>query len=356
LTYRRLWLALLPPVVLAGALAGYFYDSKPDEPGQGAPPVTPATAGMVWIPAGEFLMGSVDTLAHPNEGPVHRVRVSGFWIDIHHVTNAEFAEFVAATGYVTTAERRPDWEELKKQVPEGTPKPDESVLVPGSMVFVPTSQPVRLDDWSQWWQWVPGASWRHPSGPGSSIEGQDDFPVVQVSFQDAQAYARWRGKRLPTEAEWEYAARGGLDSKRYSWGNELRPNGKKMGNVWDGPFPVNAGEHGLTRVGSFPANGFGLYDMTGNAWHWTADRYRADAFRLSAQSEISVDPPGPLDSFDPEDRSNPHTERRVIRGGSYLCSPDYCLSYRPSARRGETPDSSASHIGFRLVIGPVSVR
>lgn len=312
-----------------------------------------APTGMVWIRGGQFSMGSADMVARPNERPVHAVRVDGFCMDRHHVTNAEFRRFVQATGYVTTAERKPDWEELKTQLPPGTPKPSESLLVPGALVFVPTHEPVSLDDWTQWWRWVPGANWQHPEGPDSTILGKDNYPVVQVSFDDAQMFARWSGKRLPTEAEWEFAARGGLTHKRYAWGDEFRPQGNSMANTWQGQFPLNVGEHGLTQVGSFPPNGYGLYDMTGNAWQWTADWYSADAYRSMATAHKVVDnPTGPLESFDPEVGENPRAPKRVIRGGSFLCSPDYCASYRPSARRGETPDTSTSHIGFRLVRSP----
>ena len=313
---------------------------------------------MVWIPAGEFLMGSDHELARPNERPTHRVRVAGFWMDRTHVTNAEFAEFVKATGYVTTAERKPDWETLRVQVPEGTPKPPDSAMVAGAMVFVGTESPVSLDDWSQWWRYVPGADWRHPQGPGSNIEGKEQHPVVQVSYEDAQAYARWAGKRLPTEAEWEYAARGGLEQATYAWGDEYVLNGQTMANTWDTktrPFPVvNAkagGATGTSRVRTFPANGYGLYDMTGNAWQWVADWYRMDYFQQLQGQGVIDDPHGPADSYDPEDRMTPpHAPKRVTRGGSFLCNVDYCLSYRPSARRGNDPYNPMSHIGFRLVL------
>ena len=311
--------------------------------------------GMVWIPGGEFLMGSDTPLAKPNEHPAHKVRVHGFWMDKTPVTNAQFATFVAATGYITTAEQVPGWETLKVQLPEGTPKPPDSALVPGAMVFVGTEHPVDLNDYTQWWQYVPGANWRHPQGPQSSITGKDDYPVVQVSYEDALAYARWSGKRLPTEAEWEFAARGGLEQATYAWGNEFAPQGHKRANVWDGseqPFPVmnprTETEHGTTPVCSFPPNGYGLCDITGNAWQWVADWYRTDTYIREGQDE-PVDPQGPPDSYDPEDPSVPASApKRVIRGGSYLCSREYCQSYRPSARRGADPYSSMSHVGFRL--------
>jgi sulfatase modifying factor 1 len=317
--------------------------------------------GMAWVPGGEFLMGSDYKMAQLNERPAHKVRVHGFWMDEHHVTNAEFRKFVAATGYMTTAEKKPDWETLKVQLPPGTPQPPDSAMVPGAMVFVGTDQPVSLDDYSRWWRYVPGANWRHPLGPDSNIIGKDDHPVVQVSYGDAQAYAEWAGGRLPTEAEWEFAARGGLEQATYTWGNKFAPDGKQMANVWQGqqaqPFPVISakagGALGTSPVGSFPANGYGLSDMTGNAWQWTADWYRADQFRREAANDTSVidNPGGPTASWDPADPGVPvDAPKRVTRGGSFLCNEAYCLSYRPSARRGTDPYNSMSHLGFRLVM------
>ena len=317
--------------------------------------VNVAPLGMVWVPSGEFTMGTDDVRSFPNERPAHRVRVDGFWIDEHDVTNAAFAKFVEATGYITTAERKPDWEELKKELPPGTPKPDDSVLAPGSLVFTPTSHPVPLDDLSAWWRWVPGACWRHPEGPGSDIKGRENHPVVQVSWDDAVAYAKWAGKRLPTEAEWEFAARGGLEGKRYPWGDEFRPNGKYMANTWQGLFPVtNTAEDGFvgtSPVKSFPANGYGLYDMAGNVWQWCSDWYRVDAFTQLAtdlaSKSVCRDTGGPAESWDPAD---PNAPKRVVKGGSFLCNPSYCESYRPSARRGTPPDTGSSHTGFRCVM------
>ncbi|HET9379185.1 MAG TPA: formylglycine-generating enzyme family protein [Chthoniobacterales bacterium] len=307
--------------------------------------------GMVWIPGGRFLMGTNDKESFPNERPAHLVDVQRFWMDEHDVTNAEFAQFVEATGYVTTAERPINWEDLKRELPPGTPKPDDGALAPGSLVFTPTSGPVPLNDLSAWWRWVKGANWRNPEGPESSIRGRENHPVVQVSWYDAVAYAQWAGKRLPTEAEWEFAARGGLESKRYVWGDDFRPRGRYMANTWQGVFPVrNNGEDGFvgtSPVGSFPANGYGLYDMAGNVWQWCSDWYRVDAHLEAASQNVCRDPAGPAESYDPGD---PHSPKRVVKGGSFLCNPSYCESYRPCARRGTPPDTGSSHTGFRCVI------
>jgi len=318
--------------------------------------------GMAWIPGGQFLMGSNHKLAQRNEMPAHAVTVRGFWMDITHVTNDQFAAFVSQTGYITTAEQKPDWETIRTQLPPGVPKPPDHVLVPGAMVFTGSARPVRLNDAEEWWTYVPGASWRHPEGPKSSIEGKGNHPVVQISFEDAKAYAQWTGKRLPTEAEWEFAARGGLNQATYAWGDQLLPNGQAQANYWDTkvqPFPVANGAQsgrikiGTTPVRTFPENGYGLFDMTGNAWQWVSDWYRADFFarqvQLNNKNTIS-NPSGPSDSYDPADRFAPvNAPKRVIRGGSFLCNEDYCMSYRPSARRGQDPYSSMSHVGFRLV-------
>jgi formylglycine-generating enzyme required for sulfatase activity len=319
-------------------------------------------AGMLLVPGGEFLMGSDHKLAQRNERPAHKVRVGGFWMDRTHVTNAQFAAFVKATGYVTTAERKPDWETLRVQLPPGMPRPPDSMLVPGAMVFVGTDRPVPLNDYSRWWAYMPGANWRHPQGPKSSIEGKDDHPVVQVSYEDVLAYAKWAGKRLPTEAEWEFAARGGLEQATYAWGDDFEPQGKQMANIWDVKqqrFPVVSpvvspkagGAEGTSPAGTFPPNGYGLYDMTGNAWQWVSDWYEADFFAGQAKLSKVVDPKGPSSSHDPEDAGAPaDAPKRVIRGGSFLCNVDYCLSYRPSARRGSDPYNPMSHLGFRLVM------
>lgn len=314
---------------------------------------------MAWVPGGVFLMGSDHKLAYANERPPHQVRVPGFWMDIKHVTNNQFARFVQETGYITTAERQPDWDTIRVQLPPGTPRPPEHVLVPGAMVFVGTEGPVRLDDYSRWWRYVPGADWRHPQGPGSSLEGKGGHPVVQVSYVDAQAYAKWAGKRLPTEAEWEFAARGGLEQATYAWGDELLTGDARQANYWDvneRPFPVVSahagGASGTLEAGTFPPNGYGLLDMTGNAWQWVADWYRADYFTQQARLEQHPieNPQGPNEPFDPSEPGVPfNAPKRVIRGGSFLCNEDYCLSYRPSARRGSDPYSPMSHLGFRLI-------
>jgi sulfatase modifying factor 1 len=289
-----------------------------------------APSGMKWIPTGSYTMGTDDIKSMSNERPARRVKVKGFWIDDHLVTNAEFKRFVDATGYITTAEQKPNWEELKKQLPLNTPKPDDRLLVAGSSVFTPPNHAVPLTDLHAWWRWIPGANWRHPEGPNTELTGRENHPVVHVSWDDANAYAKWIGKRLPTEAEWEYAARGGLENKRFPWGNEFKPKGKFMANTFQGKFPYLAvaedGYIGTSPVKSYPANGYGLYDMVGNVWEWTADVYQG------------------------ENPHSPYGLSRVIKGGSFLCHVDYCESYRPSARRAETPDTGTSHLGFRLVL------
>jgi formylglycine-generating enzyme required for sulfatase activity len=305
---------------------------------------------MVWIPPGEFTMGSDDPRAWPDEKPAHRVYVDGFWMDAHEVTNAEFRRFVESTGYVTTAERPPDAEEILKQSPPGTPPPAKEDLVAGSLVFSPPSQPVPLDDFRRWWRWTPGASWKKPEGPGSTIDGKDDHPVVHVSWFDAVAFATWAGKRLPTEAEWERAARGGLDNKPYVWGDEPPSKGTAAANIWQGRFPdVNTARDGFVRtapVGSFAANGFGLYDTAGNVWEWSADWYDRDLYQSRDRQSVTKNPSGPERSHDP---GRPFGPLRLQRGGSFLCNDDYCSRYRPSARHGCAPDTGMSHVGFRCV-------
>jgi formylglycine-generating enzyme required for sulfatase activity len=293
------------------------------------------TNGMVWIPSGAFYMGS--TNGAPDEAPQHLVTLQGFWMDKYEVTNDEFEKFVKATGYVTVAERKPD----AKDFPDA--KPD--ALVPGSLVFAPPPGEVRLDNPAIWWQYRAGANWRHPEGPNSSLEGKGNFPVVHVCWEDAVAYAKWRGKRLPTEAEWEYASRGGLDRQEFTWGAD-RSGLETKANTWQGKFPAeDTGKDGfkaIAPVGSFAANGYGLFDMAGNVWEWCHDWYRPDYYANAA----AYGPTGPKESFDP---SEPKIPKRVIRGGSYLCNEVYCAGYRPSARMRSSPDTGLSHTGFRCV-------
>lgn len=306
---------------------------------------------MVWVAGGEFTMGSDSELSWPDEKPAHRVRVDGFWMDETEVTNAQFRAFVRATGYVTTAEKAPDVEEILRQSPPGTPPPPKDKLVPGALVFTPTRSAVRLDDYSQWWRWTPGANWQHPEGPDSKLNDRENHPAVHVSWDDAVAYARWAGKRLPTEAEWEFAARGGLDRKPYVWGDEPPgAGGKWQANIWQGEFPwKNTAADGFERtapVKSYEPNGYGLFDMAGNVWEWCADWYDRDLYRRRAGKGVQVNPTGPDQSIDPQ---QPFAPQRVQRGGSFLCNDSYCSRYRPSARHGCSPDTGMSHVGFRCV-------
>lgn len=310
---------------------------------------TPSHKGMVWIAGGEFQMGAADQEGRSDEYPRHKVKVNGFWMDATEVTNAQFAAFVAATGYITTAERAPDWEVLKTQLPPGTPKPPDSLLVAASLVFSPPAQGVSLHNVSQWWRWQTGASWRHPQGPGSSIAGKEDYPVVQVSWDDAMAYAKWAGKRLPTEAEWEYAARGGQQGSAYPWGNEAPEQGAPKANTWQGQFPSqNTGWDefvGLAPVKSFAPNAYGLYDMAGNVWEWCADWYHAAYYKTAGEQEITH-PAGPAASYDPLE---PTVPKRVVRGGSFICHDSYCKGYRASARMKASADTGLENTGFRCV-------
>jgi formylglycine-generating enzyme required for sulfatase activity len=314
-----------------------------------APPGA-APPGLVWVPGGTFTMGTADGFA--DERPPHRVQISGFWMDATEVTNAQFRAFVDAAGYVTTAERVPDVAELMAQLPPGTPPPDPELLVPGSLVFHATERPVPLDSVGRWWSWTPGASWRHPSGPESSLDGLDDHPVVHVSWDDAQAYAAWAGKRLPSEAEWEWAARGGLDEARYPWGTASIEDLPARANVWQGTFPSdNRLEDGwLTTapVGSYAPNGFGLHDMAGNVWEWCADWYDARWYATLGRAGTAVDPQGPARSYEPGDPA----PKRVQRGGSFLCNSSYCAGYRVSARMKSSPDTGLAHTGFRCARSP----
>ncbi|SHE44419.1 Formylglycine-generating enzyme, required for sulfatase activity, contains SUMF1/FGE domain [Mariniphaga anaerophila] len=312
----------------------------------------PKIEGMLFIPGGVFNMGARDTqFAREDEYPVHKVRVAGFFMDPHPVTNAQFQQFVEETGYVTTAEKDISWNEFKKQLPPGTPKPADSLLKASSLVFSPPAHRVNLNDVSQWWAWVKGADWQHPYGPQSSIEGFEKFPVIHVSWADANAYANWAGKRLPTEAEWEYAARGGNDENIYSWGNERIGDGTPKANSWDGEFPVyNSGRDGfelLAPVKQFKPNGYGLFDMAGNVWEWCTDLYHHDYYKTFNTEAIANNPQGPKTSYDPME---PNVKKRVIRGGSFLCNDSYCSGYRAAARMKSTEDTGMSHLGFRCVV------
>ena len=309
-----------------------------------------STEGMVSIPAGTYLMGADDKQAADDEYPKHQVSVDAFLIDEHEVTNAEFAAFVNATHYVTTAEQKPNWEELKKQLPPNTPKPPDDKLVASSLVFTPPKQEVDLNNYAQWWSWVQGANWRHPDGPNSNIKGKDNLPVVQVSWDDAMAYAKWTGKRLPTEAEWEWAARGGLLNNVYSWGNENLDLGKPKANTWEGNFPnINTkrdGYYGVAPVKSYAPNGYGLYDMAGNVWEWCSDWYRNDYYKTTNKTGGAKNPKGPNTSYDPEE---PYTPKKSLRGGSFMCNKSYCTGYRVSRRMKSSSDSGSSNTGFRCV-------
>lgn len=292
---------------------------------------------MVWIPGGTFQMGTNDP-DFPDAQPVHKVRVNGFYMDEHEVTNAEYAAFVKATNYVTVAER--------KLNPKDYPGVPPESLVPGSGVFSPPNHKVSLADPLQWWEYVPGASWRHPFGPNSSIDNMPNNPAVHISYEDAVAYAKWAGKRLPTEAEWEYAARGGRGNQPYYWGNELKPDGKWMANIYQGDFPNNNtaedGYAGIAPVKSFPPNPYGLYDMEGNVWEWCNDFYRPDYYQHSPANN----PKGPSDSYDPDE---PNAVKRVQRGGSFICSDQYCIRYKAGSRGKGEVQSGSNNLGFRCV-------
>lgn len=311
-----------------------------------------APSGMQWIPGGIFSMGSENF--YPEESPVHQVSVDGFWMDKHTVTNEQFACFVKATGYVTVAERPLNPTDYPGAPPEN--------LVPGALVFQKTRGPVDLNNYANWWVWTPGTSWRCPFGPESSIDGIEQHPVVHVAYEDAEAYASWVGKELPTEAEWERAARGGLEGKIFTWGDEHFPDGKAMANFWQGEFPwqnlLVDGFEGTSPVGTFPPNDYGLFDMAGNVWEWTSDWYvQSHAGELTpsccgpavnpriGSSEKSYDPAQP----------NIRIPRKVVKGGSHLCAPNYCLRYRPAARQPQMIDTGISHMGFRCIVRPAKI-
>ncbi|HEX7050461.1 MAG TPA: formylglycine-generating enzyme family protein [Longimicrobiales bacterium] len=309
-------------------------------PRHGAPP----SEDMVRVPGGTFLMGS--DRHYREEAPAHRVAVDGFWMDRFAVTNDQFRRFVEATGYVTLAERAPD--------PADYPGAKPELLVPASVVFRSPRHRVDLRNHYDWWTYVPGADWRHPQGPASSIEGLGAHPVVHVAYEDAEAYARWAGKSLPTEAEWEFAARGGLEGATYAWGDEFTPDGAWVANTWQGEFPIENlaldGFAGTAPVGSFPPNGYGLYDMTGNVWEWTTDWYREHGRIARACCAIHNPRGGDRErSYDPQ-MPEIRIPRKVMKGGSYLCAPNYCRRYRPAARMPQPIDTSTCHLGFRCVV------
>lgn len=315
------------------------------------PPPDKAPEGMVWIPGGEFSMGNEDPRgslcggpdAMPDARPIHRVYVDGFWMDKTEVTNEQFRKFADAAGYVTIAERTPRAEDFPGAPPEN--------LVAGSIVFTPPDHPVPLTDHYLWWDYVKGANWRHPLGPESDLTGREQYPVVHIAYPDALAYAKWAGKRLPTEAEWEFAARGGLSGKLYAWGDELKPDGKWMANIYQGKFPLqDSAEDGfeaIAPVAQFSANGYGLFDMAGNVWEWCSDWYRPDYYeQLASQNGAARNPTGPLTPFDP---AEPNEKKRVHRGGSFLCTDQYCTRYMVGTRGKGEVSTGSNHLGFRCV-------
>jgi len=306
---------------------------------------------MLFIGCKEEKSTPDDAMARNDEKPKHKVEVPGFWMDSTEVTNAQFKRFVEETNYLTTAERKVDWEELKKQLPADVIKPHDSLLQPGSLSFQCKHHAVEnLNDYSQWWEYKIGANWKHPEGKGSSIEEKDNYPVVHISYEDALAYCKWANKRLPTEAEWEYAALGGLKKAIYPWGNDGAALSKNA-NTWQGKFPTeNSLEDGFERsapVKSFPANGYGLYDIAGNVWEWTQDWYDHNYYKKLPQSEVVKAPTGPKESMI---QGNPNSWRKTIRGGSFLCNDSYCASYRVSARMASSIDTGLEHLGFRTVM------
>ena len=367
ITPRQKFIFVAALVVLAGcsvflirresvAQAGHPFSSstagfQPTVPNR-VPAPAAAPEGMVWLSGGEFSMGAADApdmndvgmKATEDSRPVHRVYVDGFWMDKTDVTNQQFEAFVKATGYITVAERKPRAEDYPGAPPEN--------LVAGSIVFSPPDHPVPLNDHFQWWSYVHGANWRHPLGPESDIKGKENYPVVQIAYEDALAYAKWAGKRLPTEAEWEFAARGGLSGKPFVWGEEFRPNGKWMANTHQGTFPVKDtgedGHVGITAVAQYPPNGYGLFDMAGNVWQWTSDWYRPDYYQqLVAAGGVTRNPQGPDSPFDP---AEPAEKKKVHRGGSFLCTDQYCSRYMVGTRGKGEISTGTNHLGFRCVM------
>lgn len=309
------------------------------------------TRNMSLIPGGEFMMGASDEyMALGREFPQHPVEVYSFYMDVHEVTNTQFAQFVKATGYVTRAELSIDWSAFKTQMPPGTPKPSDEALKPGSMVFQPSQELFNYIDYSQWWTWVRGADWQHPKGPNSDIRGQGQNPVVHICYEDALAYSTWHGLRLPTEAEWEWAARGGLEDKIYPWGDQRVEQDEPRCNFWTGVFPISNtqrdGYAGLAPVMQYEANGYGLHDMAGNVWEICSDWYDERYYKTLNESQLTVSPQGPITWHYPLEPFDP---KRVIRGGSFLCNDSYCSSYRVSARMPYSASTSMSHTGFRCV-------
>ena len=369
---RRFWLVTVAIVVAIVTVGGHSLrqHSRPPEGAPASISLSPTLSGgflptvansstapgqpqqgMIWIPGGEFSMGAQDPpdmnpvgmQAARDARPIHRVYVDGFWMDKTDVTNEEFARFVRATGYVTVAERKPSARDFPGAPPEN--------LVAGAVVFSPPDHPVPLDDHLQWWSYMKGANWKHPEGPTSNLRGREKYPVVEVAYDDAEAYAKWAGKRLPTEAEWEFAARGGLSGKPFVWGDDFRPKGQWMANTFQGAFPVRDtgadGHAGVTAVAQYQPNGYGLFDMAGNVWQWVSDWYRPDHYAQLAQAEaVARNPKGPSSSFDP---SEPTEKKRVMRGGSFLCTDQYCSRYMVGTRGKGEVSTGTNHLGFRCV-------
>ena len=328
-------------ILLLTGLIGCTSEEKPSQP-------TPA--GMVLIPEGQFVMGGKTEDAYWNELPAHNVKVDAFFMDETEVTNRQYQAFTKATGYLTVAEREVDWEEIKKQLPPDVEKPHDSLLRAGSLVFQATKGAVNLNDYTQWWRWTTGADWKHPEGPHSNLHGRMDHPVVHIAYEDALAYAKWVGKRLPTEAEWEWAAMGGIDEAKYPWGNDPADRASDKANFWQGAFPYQDrkldGFGSTAPVKSFPPNGYGLFDMAGNVWELCADKYDVSWFSKQAREKEVINPQGSERFNDP---SEPGTSKHIARGGSFLCNDSYCSGYRITRRMGTSMDSGLNHTGFRCV-------